>query len=589
MEAYQNPPEKFDRLRRQAEELIHISRPMEAPPAGDDILELIQELKIHQAELEIQNEELKRAQLELSDLHRQYERLYEFAPCGYVTLNPKGIITRVNLTAVSLLGAPRMHLLRSVLSTCIADGWQGALLKARANAARTGEKERLELQLKRETGPPLWVRADITADRDEREAVVQWCVVLMDISREKEAEEALRLDEEEKQRLGEKLRHAQKMETLGTLAGGVAHEFNNILMIILGNHDLMKDALPDWSPLNHNLERIRSAAIRSRDVVRQLLAFARKGDTRQTPLNISDVVRETLMLIRSTLPANIHIEQRLPADIDPILGNSTQINQLMINLCANAAGAMLPAGGQLTVEVANVTLDAAGAGRHRRLRPGAHVRLLVADTGCGMDAATLAHIFEPYFTTKPFGKGSGIGLAVVHGIIEQHNGEIITESKVGQGTVFTILLPAYPGPVEAEPPVSPDLPKGHESLLLVDDEAAIGTVGQYWLSGLGYTVTVTTDPREALERMQADPQTFDLVITDMAMPHMSGVELSTRLLALRADLPIVLCTGYSEGIDETTARGMGLAGFLMKPAGRADVAIAVRQALDRAKETGAVR
>ena len=307
--------------------------------------------------------------------------------------------------------------------------------------------------------------------------------------------------------------------------------------------------------------------------------------SRQTPLDIAAVVGESLTLIRSTLPANIHIQPHLPEGIAPVISNRTQIHQLIINLCSNAADAMLPAGGTLTVEMANVTLDAADAGRYGRLQPGAHVKLVVADTGCGMDSDTIEHIFDPYFTTKPFGKGTGIGLAVVHGIVEQHGGEIRVGSQTDQGTVFTILFPAFLGPVVNESTGPPDLLRGHEHILLVDDDTDIAKLGQLLLSRLGYTVTALTDPNEALETVQADPWAFDLVITDMAMPRLTGDMLAMRLLELRPGLPILLCTGHSDSIDEIKARQIGIAGFLMKPLGGIDYATAVRQAIDRAKTT----
>lgn len=705
MKAYQDSESKFDRLRRQAEELIRNRADFNIAPFCD-ILELIHEYKIHQAELEIQNEELKRAQQELSQLHREYERLYEFAPCGYMTLNAKGIITHINLTGVTLLGAPKTFLLRSGLIHYIAEDCQDAYLSARKTAAQTGQSQSVELLLKRESDTPLWLRADIRADRDEDDAIIQWFVVLTDITREKEAITALELNEErfrtlfentpiayqsldadgnvlqvnlaweeilgyakkevigrsfsefilpeerdrfnklfpmyrsagkilghefvlvkkggdrilvayteranvdnrgsftqihcllqditfrrkaeqERQQLEDRLRHAQKMETIGTLAGGVAHDFNNILTIIIGNYELIKDRLSEWSPVRENLEQIRSASLRARDVVTQLLTVARKSDIIQTPLDIAAVVKEALILIRSTIPTNIEIQQRLPEDTHPILGNSAQMNQLIINLCINAADAMLPEGGRLTVRlenVSNVSIDEAGALLINTLKSGPHIKLIIQDTGHGMDTQTLEHIFEPYFTTKSFGKGTGIGLAVVHGIVDQHKGEIFVESNPGQGSTFTILLPAFQGRVEEKRIDDASLPKGNEKILFVDDEASIVKIMQSKLSSLGYSATCTTDPLKAIEMVSADPSAFDLVVTDMAMPRITGDALSSKLLTLRPDLPIILCTGYSENINEESARKIGIAGFLMKPAEMADFASTLRQTLDKAKK-----
>jgi PAS domain S-box-containing protein len=702
MKAYQDSGSKFDRLRRQAEELIRNRADFNIAPFCD-ILELIHECKIHQAELVIQNEELKRAQQELSQLHREYERLYEFAPCGYLTLNAKGIITQINLTGVKLLGVPKIFLLRSGLNHYIAEGWQDAYLTARKTAAQKGESQSVELQLKRENAASLWLRADIRADRDKDDTIIQWFVVLTDITREKEAVAALALNEErfrtlfentpiayqsldadgnilqvntaweemlgyvkkevigksfsefilpeerdrlnkqfithrslgkilgpefvlfkkggdrilvahtekanldnrcgttqihcllqditykrkveqERQQLEDRLHHAQKMETIGTLAGGVAHDFNNILTIIIGNYELIKNELPEWSPVRENLEQIHSASLRARDVVTQLLTVARKGDIKQTPLDIAAVVKESFNLIRSTIPANIEILQQVPDGTGPILGNSTQMNQLIINLCTNAADAMLPEGGRLTVGLENVLLDEAGALLTNTLKPGPHIKLVIQDTGRGMDVKTLAHIFEPYFTTKPFGKGTGIGLAVVHGIVDQHKGEIFVESKPGKGSTFTILLPAFHGQVEEKEIDDVSLPRGNEKILFVDDEEPIVKLTQSRLSFLGYSVTCTTNPLKALEMVKADPSAFDLVVTDMAMPNITGDALSSEILSLCPDLPIILCTGYSENINEESARKIGIAGFLMKPVVMADFASTVRKALDMAKK-----
>lgn len=702
MEIFQDSDSKFDRLRRQAEELIRHKENFDIT-SPSDIFELIQELKIYQAELEIQNEELKRAQQELSELHREYKRLYEYAPCGYITLDAKGLITHVNLTAVKLLGKPKKHLLQSGLNLYISNGWQDLYITRRIKAAQTGENQNVELLLKRKNVPHLWVRADIQADRDENDAVLQWSIILLDITPEKEVKTALsqsrdrfhtlfentpiacqsidaegnillvntaweemlgyakkdvigksfsqfilpkmrpcfkkqfpkqrslqeilgnefillkkngdqilaaykgkagvdslgnftqthgvlqditsqRKAEEDRQRLEDQLRYAQKMETIGILAGGVAHDFNNLLAIIMGNYELIKDELPQRSPLKENLEQIHLAVTRAGDVVRQLLTFARQSDTNRTPVNIAAVVKESLRLIRSTTPTNIEIRKNLPEETLSVLGNSTQINQLIINLCANAADAMLPAGGDLTLAVENVSMDEAEAQLTRTLKPGLHVKIVIKDTGCGMDAKTLEHIFEPYFTTKPFGKGTGIGLAVVHGIVDQHKGEIFVESEVGQGTSFTVLLPAFQDRVQEKEVDDIELPKGNESILFVDDEPSIVKLTRVRLSFLGYGVTCATDSLKALEMVKADPAAFDLVITDMAMPHMTGDVLSLELLSVRPDLPIILCTGYSESISEERARKIGISGFLMKPTNMTDFAVTVRKALDKSRK-----
>jgi len=575
MDADKYPSDKFDRLRQQAQALIESKSNLDVE-APTDILGLIYELKIHQAELEIQNDELKRAQFELSDLHHQFEDLYEFAPCGYVTLNAQGVITRINLTGVTLLCAARTRLLHSGFSQYLAPGWQDTYFAALKKAGETGEKQSIEIRLNRESPPALWVRAEIQADRDASAAVSQWRIVLVDISARRKAEE-------DRKSLDDQLRQARKMESIGTLAGGIAHEFNNLLAIIMGNNDLAMEDVSKLNPIRTYLEEINAAGLRARDVVRQLLTFSRSDASIHTPLPIGAVVKEALKLIRSSIPKNIEIRQRIGDDVDTVLGNATQINQLIINLCSNAADAMLPGGGTLTIELDNLVLDETSAGCHQSLTSGPYVKLVIADTGCGMAKETLAHIFEPYFTTKDIGKGTGIGLAVIHGIVEKHHGVISAESKPGQGTAFTVLLPTCYGLIEDNSIEGPDLPWGTERIIVIDDEASIMQVGRRRLERLGYRVKGTTDPRHALAIFQADPYAYDLVVTDMAMPHMTGEELAIRLIRLRPALPIILCTGFSEAISEQRAHEIGISVFLMKPVNWAEFAVTVRKTLDAAK------
>ena len=567
--------DKFDRLRRQAETLVARNDQIAAEIPGD-IIDLIHELKVHQAELEIQNEELKRAQEELSQLHREYQDLYEFAPCGYLTLDARGIITRANLTAVSLLGTTRGYLLHSGLSAWIALGWEDAYFAVRAAVEQSGEKQMIELPVKTAEAAPRWIRLVIEADRDPSGAVLQWRMVFHDVT-------ARRAAETEKERLEDQLRQAQKMESIGTLAGGIAHEFNNVLTIIIGNNELVLDELPAWSPLRENAEEIRVAGLRARDVVRQLLTFSRQDDAKKAPVDLGAVVEDSVRLIRSSTPATIEMQTTIAADLPAVLANATQINQVLINLCANAADAMPPSGGAITIDVDDARIEAGRQGGSPGLKPGRYARLTVGDNGCGMDPATLERVFEPYFTTKEFGRGTGIGLAVVHGIVERHGGAIGAASVPGEGTTFTIWLPACPDSVERAEAVCDALPGGSERILLVDDEPSILKLTRRRLESLGYAVVAAGDPQEALQLFEAAPGAFDMLVTDMAMPKMSGVQLAAGILKIRPDIPVMLCTGYSDKISQGTARDAGIASFAMKPLDRADFAVRIREAFDQAK------
>jgi signal transduction histidine kinase/ActR/RegA family two-component response regulator len=680
---------RFEALRKQAEKLIE----RQADTADDrpaDVLDLIHDLKIHQAELEIQNEELKRAQHEISELQREYQDLYEFAPFGYLTLNRKGIIERMNLTATRLLDTSRNHESKVGFSQLIASGWEGTFISARAKSAETGEKQSIELPVKRKNEPPLWLRMEIEADRDDAEAVIQWRVVLLDISEKKKALEALECSEAkyrkmmesitdsvyvcspestieymnpamvkwlgrdavgetchkaihgtdescewcpfEKVRNGEtieekikcpvdnhtyrtthmpvlnddhtvskltiyrditdylaavaemekaqaELQRARKMETIGTLAGGIAHEFNNILSIILGNNEMIMKKLPEGSQEKENAGDIHAAVLRARDVVNQLLLFSRQTDEKKKPIQIGTVIKESLKLIRSTIPANIDINQKIADDVAPIFGNATQINQLLINLCGNAVDAMIDTGGTITIVLNNESHGGRGLNSSDS---GRYVKLMVCDSGHGMDQHTLDRIFDPYFTTKDIGKGTGIGLAVVDGIVKEHNGVISAESSPDKGAEFTILLPAYEDHIEQEIEQEIDMPKGHERILLVDDEPAMCKLGKLRLEELGYEVQGSTDPFEVLKIFKKDPEAFDLIITDMAMPRITGAQLSVEILKTRPSIPILLCTGYSEIMSEEKAREIGVSSFFIKPIDEVDFAVIVRKTLDEA-------
>nr|NJM01182.1 response regulator [Desulfobacula sp.] len=292
------------------------------------------------------------------------------------------------------------------------------------------------------------------------------------------------------------------------------------------------------------------------------------------------VVKESLRLIRSSISANIDIHQNISQTPVMILGNITQINQVLINLCSNAADAMVQTGGRIGIDLDTLVLAEDAKSPYAGLPPGPYVKLVVSDTGSGMDKDTLNRVFEPYFTTKGIGKGTGIGLAVVHGIVERHQGLIRVESALGKGTVFTLLFPAFQGQIEQAKEEQNNLPKGRERILFVDDEPILMKLGKQRLEMLGYTVQGATDPLTALEIFKADPGAVDLLITDMAMPGMTGDQLAVEMFRIRPKLPAMLCTGYSETLSEQKAYDIGFSSFIMKPVDRTELALAVRKVLD---------
>jgi PAS domain S-box-containing protein len=382
-------------------------------------------------------------------------------------------------------------------------------------------------------------------------------------------------------KLERELRQAQKMESIGTLAGGIAHDFNNILGIILGYAELAQTTATTESPQHKHLTQVRQAALRAKDLVSQILTFSRQTEQQKQPLQIAPVVKEALKLLRSSLPTTIEVrpEIEIPPGNDVVLADPTQIHQVLMNLCTNAAHAMRTSGGVLSVHLSEV--DASAVPGPPGLRTGPYLRLAVTDTGDGMDAAVMERIFDPYFTTKGVGEGTGLGLSVVQGIVENHGGVITVYSEPGRGTTFHIFFPTIEEHAAPEVVTNEVSPHGNERILFVDDEKSIVGFGKDMLEGLGYKVTAKTSSLEALETFRAEPGAFDLVITDMTMPVLTGAALAQRLWAIRKDIPIILCSGFSQLIDGSQAKELGIREYVTKPYTLTTLAKAVRKALDQ--------
>lgn len=376
-----------------------------------------------------------------------------------------------------------------------------------------------------------------------------------------------------------RLREWQRMESLGTLAGGIAHDFNNILLPIQINTELMRATAKPGTAEDRRLAQILEATRRGRDMVGQILAFARHKDQYRRPVDIAAVVKESLKLLRISMPKTITITESLGVRSAIALADPTQIGQILMNLGSNAAHAMRDRCGTFEVRLAEVTLDAEEASRFIVLKPGAYLRLTARDTGPGIPPAVLGRIFEPFFTTKKSSEGSGLGLSVVHGIVKSHDGAITVSSEVGKGTAFTILLPRITDPVGAGPEGGVDVPKGTERVLFIDDEILQTKAMTRLLGHLGYQVSAMTDPVEALEIFRKDPGAFDLVIMDQTMPRMTGGELAAAILRIRPGLPIILCTGFSEGLSEEQAADLGIRAFLWKPFSLREIALVIRRVL----------
>lgn len=404
--------------------------------------------------------------------------------------------------------------------------------------------------------------------------------VARDLSSRKQAEE-------QEKHLQEQLRQLQKTEALGTLTGGIAHDFNNILAIIMGYTELAQRQLPKETPVQTSLREIHSGCLRARDIIRQLLTFARKETPQKKMLDIRPVIKEGLKMLRSTLPSGIRFDIDIPQGAFPLIkADLTQIHQILLNLCTNASHAMHNTSGVLSVRLQEVSLDPPEA-VDLHLMPGPHVLLSVQDTGEGISPENRERIFEPYFTTKKTLEGTGLGLSVVQGIVTNHEGAIRCLSKKGEGTVFDIFFQAHPHKTSSAQHGEPykSLPRGTETILLVDDEKSIVLLGEIRLTRLGYTVQSTQDPAQALTWFRSNPAKFDLVITDMNMPGMTGIALSRKLQAIDKDTPIILCSGFSSDMTGVSNPDSGITLYLDKPVDMSTWAISVRKVLDNSRKT----
>ena len=386
-------------------------------------------------------------------------------------------------------------------------------------------------------------------------------------------------NEAEKQSLEDQLLQAQKMDSIGTLAGGIAHDFNNILASVIGFTELALNAVEKQTPIADDLHEVYTAGLRAKDLVQQILTFARQSDEKLELIQIDLVIKEVLKFLRSSIPTTIEIKQDI-VSTSLIMGNTTQIHRIMMNLCTNAAHAMDAEGGILEVTLNDITIDKATHMEGRHLKFGNYIEIKVSDTGDGIAPVNIDKIFEPYFTTKGLGEGTGMGLAMVHGIVETYGGKIFVENRLGKGAIFIIYLPVARGSKTHQQYKIEELPTGQERILFVDDEPQIAKMAHRILSQLGYTVTIKTNSLEALELFSSKPNDFDLVISDVTMPKMPGDLLTQELLEIRPDIPVILCTGYSKRLSAQKASDMGVKAIAYKPIVKEELAKKIRDVLD---------
>jgi PAS domain S-box-containing protein len=395
-------------------------------------------------------------------------------------------------------------------------------------------------------------------------------------------------DVSEREHLRGQVQQAQKLASIGTMAAGIAHDFNNIIYgIMLGAETVQKDLTPEdhsWA----YLEQMRQSARRAAQLIRQLLSFSRRSQEEVEPLLLKPLIKESLSMLRATLPATVALDSRLCKPDLMIVAEPTLIQQVLVNLCTNACQAMQETGGNIRVSLEALDMDPGEAEAWENLEPGRYAKLIVSDDGPGMSPDVQKRVFTPFFTTKPAGEGTGLGLSVVRSIMDRLNGDIYVQSEPGKGTTFNMLLPLAPliapRPFTSQPPPGP--PRGDEHILVVDDEEVIRSVLKEVLGSLGYEVTVARDGMEALDLLQADSMAFDLVISDQTMPGLTGSALMSKIKEIRPDLPVVLCTGHSDVLDIKQAKDLGASDFLMKPLEGRELADIVARCLRDQQEGG---
>jgi PAS domain S-box-containing protein len=517
--------------------------------------------------------ERKQAENSLRESEEKYRHLVNHAPAGIYEIDfKKGKFVNVNDVMCTYTGYTRGEMLSMNPLELLTEESQNRFL-ARMDKTLNGQAvpTAVEYNIRPKDGGDLWVILNVSYIHENGKPKGA-TVVVHDITERKKAEE-------ERKELEAQLRQAQKMEAIGTLAGGIAHDFNNLLSVIIGYTELLMMNGAGGAEARQNLNEIFKASKHARDMVKQILAFSRQGKQERKPIQVGHIAKEALKLLRASLPATIVIKEHIEKDTGIVEADPTQIHQVPMNLCTNAAHAINENDGILEISLNNIELSRQDAEMDLELKPGPYLKLSVSDSGHGIRPEALDKIFDPYYTTKEKGEGTGLGLAVVQGIVKSHNGAVTVESTIGTGSTFHVYLPTINRETTTEENDAKPLPMGNERILFIDDEQPLAEIGKQMLKRLGYTVSTRTSSIEALELFKAQPHRFDLVITDIVMPNMTGDILAEKLMEVRSDIPVILCTGYSRQFTKTQTKEMGIQSLLMKPFVMQDLAHAVRQAL----------
>ncbi len=506
--------------------------------------------------------ERKRIEEELREASKFLEKIISEAPVGMTIYDAvSGKCLAGNKAIAELIGASEEQVLAQNFYTI--ESWKKSGLLETANSAlKDNSKKELEVNVRTTFEKDVSFYSYFVPFRTGEKRYLLF--TLEDFTERKKVEE--------------QLRQAQKMEAIGTLAGGIAHDFNNILSAVFGYTELAIDQVEKGSLLGDYLGELLSAGKRAKDLVQQILTFSRQGERELKPVRIKIVTKEAIKLLRASLPSSIEIRQNIGSD-SLVMCDPTQIHQIIINLCTNAGHAMQETGGTLDIKLEDVELDSSLAAMHPDTEPGPYVQLTVSDTGHGMSKETLDRLFNPFFTTKKKGEGTGLGLSIVHGIVTSYGGTINVFSELEKGAIFTVYLPAIKKRVGVAAEIDKPILKGSGRILFVDDEQPIAKLGQLILESLGYEVTTRLSSLDALAIFKTKPEVFDLVITDMTMPNMTGELLAKELIAIRPDIPIIICTGYSTRITAEKAKRLGIRDILLKPLLKSDIAESIRKVL----------
>ena len=526
----------------------------------------VNDLSIANEQLRMEMEEREKAQAQI----RLKTNALENSLNAFDIVDKDGIFIYVNKAYVDMWGYESAD---EIIGTSLTGHFHDPSALDRIIEVLKDQKEcRLEFTARKKDGSTFEVLTYVRLTHDENGQEI-YASSSIDISEQKAAEQTRKI-------LEKQLRQAQKMEAVGALAGGIAHDFNNILSPIIGYAEILKEDINENSLQADSIQEIYSAALRAKKLVRQILTFSRTMDQEIKPVKIQHILKETLNLTQSIIPSTITIEKKIDTQCRPTSADPTQIHQMIMNLITNAYHAMQKTGGTLSIILSEITSHTE-LFKNKQMVPGTYLCLKVKDTGVGIEKDILHNIFDPYFTTKGVDKGTGLGLSVVQGIVKNANGEIFVESTPQKGTCFEIYLPVLKETKPEQFHTHPPLSRGREHILLVDDEDYIIRIETKMLERLGYQITSTTDSAQAFELFAARPDRFDILITDMTMPGMTGVELSKRVLEITPGFPIILCTGFSENMDESTARQIGIRALLMKPIILSDMAGAVRKVIDQ--------